>query len=165
MNIGIISDSHDHVDNLNRVLEELRKKKIETLLHAGDICAPFVLPELDALGVPIHLVFGNNDGDQFSLANMCNNELSYCTLHGELAELEFGGLKIAMTHYPAIALPLAHSNQYDIVVYGHTHVVDIQEINDCTLVNPGEVMGRKGEVTYALLDTETKQVEVFEVEK
>jgi putative phosphoesterase len=108
-------------------------------------------------------VFGNNDGDQFALTEMCHNELHNCTIHGELAELEFDGFSVAMTHYPKVGEALAHSGEYDLVVYGHTHIASQQKVGECILVNPGEVMGRKGKITYAVFDTDTKSVEIFEM--
>ncbi len=160
MIIGIISDSHDNIWNLSKVLEKLRALKIETLIHCGDFSAPFVLKDLDALGIPVHGVFGNVDADHFEMGRLSFTQLKNITLHGDMAELNLGGLKIAVSHYPKIAEALAQSGSYDVVAYGHTHVVDNRVLGKCMIVNPGEVMGRKGTVTFATLDTEKRVIQI-----
>ena len=85
MKIGIISDSHDNIWNLNRVLKELKTLKVESLIHCGDFSAPFVLKELDMLGIPVHGVFGNVDSDHFEMAKLSFTQLKNITLYGDIA--------------------------------------------------------------------------------
>ena len=40
MKIGIISDSHDHVDNIRRAVSVFREASVELVIHAGDIVSP-----------------------------------------------------------------------------------------------------------------------------
>jgi putative phosphoesterase len=80
-------------------------------------------------------------------------------LHGDFAELELDNKKIAVIHYPNIAETLALSGKYDAVFYGHTHKHECREVNDCLLVNPGELMGRFGSVSCAIYDTRNNTVE------
>jgi len=163
MLIGIISDSHDNIWNLSKVLERLKALKVEVLIHCGDFSAPFVLKDLDILGIPVHGVFGNVDADHFEMAKLSFTQLKNITLHGDTAELNLGNLKIAVNHYPKIAEALAQSGSYDVVIYGHTHIVDNRTIGKCILINPGEVMGRKGTVTFATLDTENRNVQIHKL--
>lgn len=154
MKIGIISDSHDHLDNLRRVLGALGEEGVEAALHCGDYCAPFILHDLEGLGVPVHGVFGNVDGDRHLMTRIADRDLEHVHLHGETAELELGGLRIGANHYPALAEGLAHTGRFDLVAYGHTHEAELRRVGDCLLVNPGEIMGRKGNVGYAVVDAE-----------
>jgi uncharacterized protein len=154
VNIGVISDSHDHVENLRRVLDGLRSDGVETILHCGDFCAPFILYELEEVGVPVHCVFGNVDGDRHLMTRIALTELEHVQIHGETAELEVGGLRIAMNHFPALAEGLAHTRRFDLVAYGHTHEGEIRRVGKCVLLNPGEIMGRKGTPGWAVVDTE-----------
>jgi uncharacterized protein len=158
MKIGIISDSHDHMRNLGRVLARLGEEGVESVIHCGDFCAPFVLKELDGLGVPVHGVFGNVDGDRHLMTRMALTELENIRLHGETAEIELGGWRIGANHYPALAEGLASTGRFDLVVYGHTHRAEMRRVGDCRLVNPGEVMGRLGTVGYAIVDTDAGDV-------
>jgi predicted phosphodiesterase len=54
------------------------------------------------------------------------NAAGNVTLHGELTELELGGRKIAVNHYPHIARRLAESRDYDAVFYGHDHTAYVE---------------------------------------
>jgi uncharacterized protein len=152
--IGVISDSHDHMENLRRVLDGLRSDGVEAILHCGDFCAPFILYELEEVGVPVHCVFGNVDGDRHLMTRIALTELENVQLHGETAEVEVGGLRIAMNHFPSLAEGLAHTGRFDLVAYGHTHEADVRWVGPCVLLNPGEIMGRKGTPGWAVVDVE-----------
>jgi len=161
MKIGIISDSHDHLENLRRVLDRLRQESVEAVLHCGDFCAPFVLHELDDLGVPVHGVFGNVDGDRHLMTRIALTELEHVQLHGEVAELELGGWRIGANHFPVLAEGLASTGRFDLVAFGHTHQADSRTIGTCRLLNPGEIMGRLGPPSLAVADTESGNVELI----
>lgn len=160
MKVGIISDSHDNIWNLKRVLDALRPIGVEAIIHCGDFSAPFVLKELDEFGCPVHGVFGNVDSDRFEMAKLAFTQLKNVTIHGDIAELNFDGLRICVYHNPKIAEALAHTGNYDVVFCGHTHVHEERAIGNCKLINPGEVMGRKGAPTFAVLDTESKSIDI-----
>ncbi len=109
-------------------------------------------------GKPVHVVFGNNDGDP-RLLTLKALETGNVTLHGQFASLEFDGLRIAVNHYPEIARPLAHAQQFDLVCYGHDHLAHEQWIGTTLLLNPGEVSGLNGRSSLALFDTRTRLVQ------
>jgi hypothetical protein len=160
--IAICSDIHDNIWKLETAL--LGMNEANALIFCGDFCAPFSLTQL-ARGFegPVHAVFGNNDGDQRLLLQMAQ-EAGTLTLHGQFADLEIGGLRIAVNHYPDIARGLAASNAYDVVCYGHDHRLHQETIGATLLLNPGEIMGRLGRCTYMILDTDTRAVTIHDVE-
>jgi hypothetical protein len=161
MRIAVCSDIHDNIWQLEKVLKEIAG--LDALIFCGDFCAPFTLTQTaEAFTGPIHVVWGNNDGDKWLLTK---NALSAgnVTLHGELAELELGGRKLAVSHYPQVARPLALSGLYDAVFYGHDHTPKTERTGACLLLNPGEVMGRFGKTTYALYDTESGEGEIIRI--
>ena len=161
MKIAILSDIHDNIWKLEEVLKELGEA--QELIFCGDFCAPFSLGMLaEGFRGPIHVVFGNNDGDKLLLSQVAA-KAGNVTLHGEFAELELGGRKIAAIHYPAIAAGLAASDRYDLVCCGHSHKYEAKRVGRTLLLNPGEVMGRFGLSTYAIYDTETGEVSRREV--
>jgi len=41
MVIGIISDTHDHMDNIRKALKIFKEKNVKVILHAGDFVSPF----------------------------------------------------------------------------------------------------------------------------
>ncbi|MEM9480072.1 MAG: YfcE family phosphodiesterase [Verrucomicrobiota bacterium] len=157
MKLAILSDSHDHLANLDRALALAHENNASHLLFLGDFCAPFSLAAIaEGFSGPIDAVFGNNDGDQFLLSQVAA-QFDHVTLHGQLAELEIDGCKIALNHYPDISRRLAESGAYDAVFSGHDHKRYTQEIGGTLWANPGEIMGRFGEPSIGIFDTESRQ--------
>ena len=162
MKIGIISDIHDNLWRLEKVLAQLGG--CETLLCLGDYCAPFTMTAIGkGFRGEVHAVWGNNDGDKLLLTRMADRA-GNITLHGELADLEVAGRHIALTHYPHVCRPLALSGQLDLVCYGHDHDQRCEQHGKTLLVNPGEVMGRFGAARYAVYDSESHQVTLHQVD-
>lgn len=160
MKIAILSDVHDNIWKLETLLAGL---EAQALIFCGDFCAPFTLAQIaEGFDGPIHAVFGNNDGDQFLLAQVAA-KYSHVTLHGAFAELTLDGRQVAVTHYPEVGQALAQGDVYDLVCHGHSHERLIQTTGRTVRVNPGEVMGRFGLSTYSLFDTGTGQAEIVTV--
>ncbi|HEX4952256.1 MAG TPA: YfcE family phosphodiesterase [Thermoanaerobaculia bacterium] len=161
MKLAILSDAHDNIWKLAAALE--KAWSTDALLFCGDFCAPFTLDQIgQGFPGPIHAVFGNNDGDRFLLAQVAARH-PRVTLHGELARLELGGLRVGINHYPEIARDLARSGSYDLVCYGHDHRLHVGKEGATDLVNPGEIMGRLGKSTFVVYDTAGRGVEVVGV--
>ncbi len=158
MIIAVISDTHDNVWNLSKALGAIEERKAEVLIHCGDYCAPFIIDQLSQFSGPMHGVFGNVDGDIYLLTTK-STSTDNITLHGRIADVEIDGKKIAVHHFPDLARSLAASGDYNVVFYGHTHVQSVEELNETKLVNPGEIMGNKGEPSFCLYDTETGEIE------
>ena len=161
--IAIFSDSHDNIWMLEIALKQVQARGAEALLHCGDLCAPFIVKQL-AEGFPgeIHLVFGNNDGDG-RLIQVVGAQFPRVIHHGIYAELNIGGRKIAMIHYPEPALRIAQSGQFDLVCYGHDHTRHHEIMGPTHFVNPGEIMGKDHAPTWGLYDCEANTFEWVEV--
>ncbi|MCF8062181.1 MAG: metallophosphatase family protein [Deltaproteobacteria bacterium] len=161
MHIVICSDIHDNIWKLDTMLHQAAG--CGALIFCGDFCAPFTLSQIgEGFAGPVHVVWGNNDGDKWLLTRNAHAS-GNVTLHGDFAELEIGGRSIAVNHYPGIAAPLAASQVYDAVFYGHDHTPRNERIGPTLLLNPGEVMGRLGKSTFALYDTETGEGSFHEI--
>jgi putative phosphoesterase len=168
MKIAVLSDVHDHVWNLRAALAELGEA--QALLVCGDLCSPFVVPLLAEgfAGRPVHVVFGNNDGDLYRIA-VNARAFDDVELHGELATLELGGLRVAVNHYPAIAEGLAQSGGFDLVCYGHDHRFAVSRRGAALLANPGTLLGydpgARADVpaTFLVVDTDTRAATGFRV--
>jgi uncharacterized protein len=163
MRIGVFSDVHDNLGNLERVLAAFAEKGVESLIFCGDFCSPIPVRVIGGFHTEVHCVFGNGDGDRFTMARLAQNDYPHLRLHGEHAELDLGGARIAVTHYPLYASALAGTGKYDAVFSGHTHEVRHEKIGRCLWLNPGEVMGWKGPATFALFDTATGEFELCRV--
>ena len=139
MRIAILSDIHDNVWKLGAALTAVHEADV--LLCCGDLCSPFVVHQLGrGFPRPIHIVFGNNDGDLYRIASNARH-YDHIRLHGELFRGEFEGRRFAMNHYDNIARTLAASGEFDVVCYGHNHVFDIARIGGTLAINPGSIMG------------------------
>ena len=159
MKFAVMSDTHDHIWNARKALEFVRERGAEAIIHCGDFIAPFMLKELDQAEIPVHGVFGNNDGDQFLLTKMALTEFSNITLYGLMGELKFADFRVAFTHYRAVADGLAASGRFDLVCFGHSHEACLEKRGETDLLNPGEVMGKDGSHGFYMVDTLAKEYE------
>ncbi len=152
MRLLVLSDTHDNIWALEAAMPHLRTA--EAILHCGDLCSPFMIPRLAQAGPPVHVVWGNNDGDRRLLTQQAD-KFSHVYLHGDFADLVLGEWRVALTHYPEVARPVAESGQFRLVCYGHDHTAHHSQIGGTLLLNPGEVMGLLGRRTLAQVDTQS----------
>ena len=165
MKICIVSDSHDRADPLARAVEDARKAGAEAVIHCGDLIGTQTLRGALAAGLPLHLIHGNNIGDQVSLARWVRERNGQLQYHGPDARLELGGRKIFAVHYPEYGHAFACTGDWDLVCCGHSHVAAIQEIRNVKggktwLVNPGTVAGLSAPATWILGDLEAMRFEL-----
>jgi putative phosphoesterase len=165
MLIGVLSDIHDNLDNLRKALAIFEERGVQALIFCGDFCSP-IPPRVMAgeFEGDVHCVFGNGDGDRFAMLNAANTQYPNLKLHGEYAELEFEGVKVAVTHYPFYARALARTGDYQAVFSGHTHEARQERIGACLWVNPGEILGWKGKASCAVYDTAANSVDIVSIE-
>jgi len=173
MKLLVLSDIHDHVNNLEAVLVSAPARACGALLCCGDLCSPFVIDILDrGFDGPVHVVFGNNDGDQFLItakadridrAREKQGLPPRFHLHGQhmlFPNGSAGSLSgIAACHYPGPSVHLARSGDFRAVFCGHSHLVGSGKEGSCLLVNPGAVMGwapggGKVPVSFAVYDSD-----------
>jgi uncharacterized protein len=157
MKIAIISDSHDNMPNIQKMLDYLKTEKIKVMLHLGDVCAPGVLKYLaENFAGDIYLVYGNVDGDRKKMEELMKGRRKVHLL-GEHGEPKIKGLnlRIGMVHYPLIAKQMAAGEKYDVVFYGHDHKPWEEVINGTKIINPGTLAGLFAMATFAVYDTDS----------
>lgn len=103
---------------------------VDVILHAGDVCQPFVLDEL-AEFAPVHVVAGNNDGPDVEAWGA-----------PEALEVELEGVRVAMIHDSGpkqgrAARMRRRFPDADLVVFGHSHIPWDTEQDGQRLFNPG----------------------------
>lgn len=161
MKIAVCSDIHDNIWKLERALPLM--SSAQQLIFCGDFCAPFTLAQMaDGFKGPVHVVFGNNDGDPRLLTQVAG-KAGNVTIYGQFAALELAGLQVAVNHYADVGRAIAQGGQFGLVCYGHDHKLCQEQIGDCLLVNPGEIMGRFGRSTFMLVETVDRSVTVVDV--
>lgn len=162
MKIAVLSDIHDNIENLKKVLRQVKKEKCEVILFCGDYCAPSVVKLISQLNLPTYAVFGNVDGAHYEITKLVENTSHYHQFK-VMAEIELGGRKIALCHYPQLARGLATTGEYDAVFHGHTHQTDQEKIGKTLLANPGEVTNFKGHSTFGIYDTKSGGFKISEM--
>jgi len=163
MIIAVMSDSHDNIWNLRNALAIIKKRDAEMIIHCGDFIAPFMLAELDQSGIPVHGVFGNNDGDKYLLTKFSLTSLTNITLYDPVGLVETDGFKIGFTHHGIVGEGLATGSKFNLVCFGHSHKYFFKKIGWTILLNPGEIMGKDGHPSFCFVDTDTVNVEKIEL--
>lgn len=157
MKIAVLSDTHDHIWNLQKVLQLIKEAKCEAIIHCGDFCSPFIPPHLLSAKLPVYACFGNNDEDQGMIIEKSAGKIKFWPLAEEYAEVELGGRKIAFCHYPKLGELLAKTGDYGAVFHGHTHEAYHQIVGKTLLANPGSicgiVSGRPAPASFGVYDT------------
>lgn len=168
MKIAIISDVHDHLDNLGKVLNYCENSDITRLICCGDFCSPFVVSALGESGINVYAVFGNNDGDRFAMREIAMNYPNIQLFGEYIGEesnlLEFDSLSFGVTHYEFYARTMVKTGWFEAVFFGHSHTYHKQKYGSSLLMNPGEVAGLFNNPTFAVFDTETKSSEKIEID-
>lgn len=165
MLIGVMSDTHDNIMQTKKAIETFNRKKVEHVLHAGDIISPFMIDTLKELRAPLTAVFGNNDGDR-ALLERKSGLRSSMKIAGTFARIDLGGMRIGLVHGNDRELleTLTTCGSLDLLVYGHTHRPEIRKEGSLLVVNPGEVFGYlTGRSTVALVDTVTRSAEIVDL--
>ncbi|MBF0469947.1 MAG: metallophosphoesterase family protein [Gammaproteobacteria bacterium] len=170
MKICIISDSHDNRPMMLQAVTEAREWGAEAVLHCGDVVSPTALRPLQSIGLPVHVIHGNNRGDTYAMFMLAQEPESVIHYHGQDAGIELGEKRIFIVHYPHYAEAMALTGNWDIVCCGHDHrskISTITTVNDrsCLLLNPGTVAGIGPKATYIVGDLETLQFEIKELPK
>jgi hypothetical protein len=168
MKLCIVSDSHDRAQMLAAAVAEGVRAGAQAVLHCGDVIGAMTLRPLLALGLPVHIVHGNNLGDTQALWKLCRESAGQIEYHGADATLLLAGRRVFATHYPHYARGLACTGDYDIVCCGHSHSASIEQQATVKggatwLLNPGTVAGLGAPATWMLADLERLQFEVLPV--
>jgi putative phosphoesterase len=158
--IGIISDTHENVRAINRAVTIFKERAPGIVVHCGDIISPPVLERFT--GLPLQLVFGNNDGERAGLKKKCA-ELGFGAIDDSL-DFVVDGKRIFVNHgtdYRVIDRAAA-SQEYDFVLHGHTHVQRDELVGRARIINPGALFSAE-EYSIAFLTPATGVVEFIEL--
>ncbi len=157
MLIGILSDTHDHVEETKKAIKLLLDNDAKQIIHCGDFCAPFMIDLFSEYNVVFHCVFGNIDDRHLTTKKAEASKT--VLLYGDIAKIEVENRKIFINHFPEIGKIAAESQEFDAVFYGHTHIAKSEIRGKTLLLNPGEVMNRFGKPSVAIYNTKTNTAE------
>lgn len=146
MRIAVVSDTH--MPRGARALPwgcVARLREADLILHAGDVTAASFLAELRALGPPLEAVHGNMD-DAALRAALPKEHV-----------VEAAGLRIGMVHVPGPRVGREHrlASRFPgcaAVVYGHTHVPQVERVGETWILNPGSPTERRRSPEKTMLE-------------
>ena len=149
--ILVVSDTHGSNRGLIEVLE--KEAPFDMLIHCGDIQGNIYTITGPDPGYRIYVVKGNCDYSDYPPEILIN----------------LAGHRILVTHGHETGLNVRYANtglysaaarkHADVVLFGHTHMPEIEERNGIFLMNPGSLSrprGPKGP-TYGILELEQGQ--------
>jgi uncharacterized protein len=159
MLIAVISDTHSRVSSVQAALRIMAERKVELILHCGDICDGDTVRLFPA---HTHFVFGNCDYDRADTEQAVAD--IGATLHGAWGHLESAGQSLAFTHGDDAALldDLVHAD-FDFVFHGHTHIAKEHRVGKTRVINPGALQ-RVAVRTFVLLELPSGVVESVTVD-
>jgi putative phosphoesterase len=165
MKLCIVSDSHDRADPLAQAVRNGAVEGASAVIHCGDIIGTQTLRAAMSVGLPMHVIHGNNLGDPVSLGRWARESSGMLHYHGADARLELAGLRIFVVHYPEYGYAMACTGDWDLVCCGHSHAAAVQRVpnvrNGATwLVNPGTVAGLAAPATWILGDIPEMQFDI-----
>lgn len=164
MKIGLLSDTHNNINNLAAALKIFDRESIHTIFFCGDLVDAGCVPLF--AGLELHLVEGNMDPDPAALLRAVQHlgnggtfGLEYeVTLSGKHMLLLHGHLNERLNE-------VLHNGLYDYVIHGHTHRRRDERIGNTRVINPGALGGIRHESrSIAILDLAQDQLNVIEVE-
>ncbi len=159
MIIGIISDTHDNIPNIKNAVSTFNANNVDFVIHAGDYVAPFSIAPFDDLKCDYTGVFGNNDGEKVGLGKKSQGRIKPQPLI-----LELDGKSIYVIHEPDNLDNLIDSQNYDIIIYGHTHEYVIETRGKTLLINPGECCGWvTGKATIAIVELDSMKARIIQL--
>ncbi|MBX0331988.1 metallophosphatase family protein [Pontibacter sp. HSC-14F20] len=163
MKIGLLSDTHDYIDD--QILRLLGDR--DEIWHAGDFGTATVAERLSEVA-PLRGVYGNIDGQDIR------------SLYPKVLRFTANGLDVLMTHiggYPGKYHPDIRqeikANPPGLFITGHSHILKImpdKSLNNLLHLNPGAA-GRHGfhkvrtMIRFSIEAGQLRNLEVIELGK
>ena len=120
MKIGVLSDTHDNLDNLLTVLETFRDRDIETVIHCGDLTDFSMISHFS--GFRLIYLIGNMDQATGTIKKRVEN-LREDNFAGLVFQGKLDGIMVAATHshIEGKVMALVQEKRFDWIFHGHTH--------------------------------------------
>ena len=138
MRIGVVSDTHNNLNNCRKIVTLFNEAGVERVIHTGDITQAKTLAIFAQLEAPLYGVYGNNDQERDSL-DAAGAQLGFHFVDPPLS-LAWAGRQIVVVHDP-LELSQVEVADYDLILHGHTHLQTIDYKGKQLTFNPGECAG------------------------
>jgi putative phosphoesterase len=143
--VAVISDTH--LPRGARAMPETcleRLQQADLVLHGGDFVTLAFLEELRALGPPVEAVAGNMD--EPALKELLLRERVVEVEDARIGMVHVAGPRLGREARLAARFPDCHA-----VVYGHTHVPQVERFQHLWILNPGSPTERRSAPFHSML--------------
>jgi len=157
MLIGVVSDTHNNLKNIDQIISLFNDKEIQLVIHTGDIANARSLEKFSKLNANLIGVYGNNDRNEVGLEDVAIKNNFQFQEPPKL--LTLFNRNIAIFHEPdSIDDFLILNRNINIVLHGHTHRYRNEIEKDILFFNPGESAGMlKGKNAIGIINLENLQ--------
>ena len=152
MLVGVVSDTHNHIKNIKKIIYLFNREKVDLVIHTGDISKANTLKIFSELEPPLVGVFGNNDRIEEGLKEVCD-EYNFNFQEPPLS-INLKGKKIVVFHEPDLIRDYIEEHKdIDLILHGHTHRYKEESVDNTVYFNPGESAGSlEGKNAIGLVD-------------
>jgi len=135
--IGVVSDTHNQLRNVRRIVELFNAAAVDRVIHTGDITQAKTLEVFAGLDAALVGVFGNNDEREALDAAAARLDMQ---LADPPLSIAWAGRRLLVVHDPH-CLDADAVASHDLVLHGHTHRPVCEHRNGTLVFNPGECAG------------------------
>mgnify|MGYP000089842185 CR=1 FL=1 len=158
MRIGVVSDTHNRLPNVRRIVELFNAAAVERVIHTGDVTQARTLHAFGALEAPLLGVFGNNDEREPLREAAAAHGFE---LYDGPLELTLAGRRIVVVHDPRDFAGV-RADTHDVALHGHVHRHVVERAGGRLTFNPGECAGHMvGCNAVGVVDLATLEVEIL----
>jgi hypothetical protein len=156
--IGVVSDTHDRLPNVARIVDLFAAAGVERVVHTGDVTQAKTLVALARLGAPVAGVWGNNDLERDRLeAAAARHGFDFAESGRELV---WAGVRILVVHDPRELD--ARLDGHALALHGHDHRHRVERRDGALVLNPGECAGHlRGHNAVAVVDLAELALEIL----
>lgn len=140
MQIGVVSDTHNNLKNIEKIISLFNKEDLSYVIHTGDITNSNSFEKFSRLNSKLIGVYGNNDRNEVDLQEIANKH--NFLFQEPPCRINLYDKNIAIFHEPDLIDSFLLNNlNIDIVFHGHTHRYRHEIVNETLIFNPGESAG------------------------
>ena len=159
MKIGVVSDTHNNLRNVEKIVSIFNKERVEKVVHTGDITQSKTIEAFSEIEMPLYGVFGNNDLELESLKESIER-LGFHFVQPPFINI-WCKKKVIVVHDP-LQLDKYDMSDYHLALHGHTHRYRLETINSTLVFNPGECAGHmQGYNAVGVIDLQFMETKII----
>ena len=140
MLIGVVSDTHNNLKNIDKIISIFNHEEVDLVVHTGDITSSKSLERFEHLNCELFGVYGNNDRNEPGLQEIAEKLCFKIQNPPYLFNIQ--NKCIVIFHEPdTVDDFLSKNDEVDILLHGHTHRYREEYFKGTLIFNPGESAG------------------------